>query len=404
MIYSRKELMIKKVRTLAMTCLSLMAVSAQALETKAQNYTPVNGGQTSFDKYLIIDKDANVPAATFSFTIASGTASAATESSMEVLAGPATASAPSITSGAVFEPGDDTYASAQEGDIITLGANEKYAFKTVTIDFSGVSFEEPGIYRYIVSETPLDQPGAFTQDQNPKTLDVYVTDNNGYLTIASYVLHSDTAAPARNDTGGSHDVAEALDAVKNKVTGFINRYSTKDLTITKQVSGNQASKDKYFHYTLNITNAGAGSIITADVSTNAEVEPLTNQATVYTADTMKAANNVAVLTCDETGAITHDFYLKHNQSITLKQLPKGASWTLTEAAEDYVSQDLSAVNAATYSANSGTIADQDVTIGFMNTRNGVIPTGIMLSTAPYLLMVLLAGTGMILAGRKHAIR
>ncbi|MBR3349070.1 MAG: hypothetical protein IKG55_03205, partial [Solobacterium sp.] len=182
------------------------------------------------------------------------------------------------------------------------------------------------------------------------------------------------------------------------------RYSTKDLTIKKQVSGNQASKDKYFRYTLNITNAGAGSRIIADVSTKAEVQPLTNSATVYNGETMGSANNVTELTADANGAITHDFYLKHNQSITLKQLPAGASWTLSEAAEDYVSQDLSAVDAATYSANSGTIADQDVTIGFMNTRNGVIPTGIMLSTAPYLLMVLLAGTGMILAGRKHAVR
>lgn len=404
MIYSRKELMIKKFRTLAMTCLSLMAVSAQALETKAENYTSVNGTTTSFDKYLIIDKDANVPAATFSFTISSGSPSAATENSMAVLAGPTAANAPLITTDAVFEPGDTAYESAQEGDIITLGANEKYASKTVAIDFTGVSFDEPGIYRYIVSETPLEQPGAFTQDQNPKTLDVYVIDDNGSLEVASYVLHSDSAAPVRNATGGSQDVAEALSAVANKVTGFINRYSTKDLTIKKQVSGNQASKDKYFRYTLNITNAGAGSRIIADVSAHAEVQPLTNSATVYNGETMGSANNVTELTADANGAISHDFYLKHNQSITLKQLPAGASWTLSEAAEDYVSQDLSAVDAAEYSANSGTIADQDVTIGFMNTRNGVIPTGIMLSTAPYLLMVLLAGAGMILAGRKHAVR
>ena len=395
--------MIKKFRTLAMTCLSLMAVSAQALETKAENYTSINGTTTSFDKNLIIDKDANVPAATFSFTITSGSASAATENAMAVLAGPTADNAPSITN-AVFTPDDAAYESAQPGDIITLGGNEKYASKSVTIDFTGVSFDEPGIYRYIVSETPLEQPGAFTQDQNPKTLDVYVTDDNGSLTIASYVLHSDSAAPVRNATGGSQDVAEALSAVANKVTGFINRYSTKNLTIKKQVSGNQASKDKYFRYTLNITNAGAGSKIIADVSTNAEVQPLTNSATVYNGETMGNANNVTVLTCDENGAFTQDFYLKHDQSITLKQLPAGASWTLSEAAEDYASQDLSALDAAEYSANSGTIADQDVTIGLMNTRNGVIPTGIMLSIAPYLLMVLLAGAGMVLAGRKHAVR
>lgn len=392
--------MIKKAQKLAVMGISAMAVSSLALPVYAENYTPVTGTETTFDKYLIIDKDANVPAGTFSFTITPGTAVSASANGMEVLAGPET---PVITDSAVFTPEDSTYSSVQEGDILELAADEKYAVKTIHVDFSGVSFDEPGIYRYVISETALASPGAFVQDDEDKILDVYVTDVNGTLSVASYVLHTSTDAPARNATGGSEDVAEALSAVEDKVSGFINRYSTKDLTLTKQVSGNQASKDKYFLYTLNITNAGSGSRIMVDVTENAEKAPLENSATSYTAEVMGTANNVSELVCDAEGSLTHTFYLKHNQSITLKQLPAGASYTLSETAEDYVSSDLNTVNAELYAANSGTMAESDLTIGFRNTRDGVIPTGVILSVMPYALMVLFASAGMIALGRRRMI-
>ena len=79
------------VRKQALLGLCLMAASSLTLTARAANYTPVSGTATSFDKYLIIDKDANVPAASFDFSIAPGEAMAATENSMEVLAGVRTA-------------------------------------------------------------------------------------------------------------------------------------------------------------------------------------------------------------------------------------------------------------------------------------------------------------------------
>lgn len=393
----------KKTQKLAAGILSAMAVSSLTLPVHAANYTPVNGTETTFDKYLIIDQDANVPAAEFSFTITPGTAAAATQSSMEVLAGVTSATGPSITNTAVFTPSDTAFNVIQTGDSLTLGQNEKYAVKTLTVDFSGVAFDEPGIYRYIVSETALAEPGAFTQDDTSKILDVYVTDASGTLNVASYVLHTSDAAPVRNNTGGSADVAEALANVSDKVTGFINRYSTKDLTITKQVAGNQASRDKYFQYTLNISGAGNGTKIAVDVTENAETAPLANSATSYTAADMGQANNITELTCQADGSLTHVFYLKHGQSISLKGLPAGASYELREAAEDYVSADLHSVDENTYSAASGTIAESDVTIGFRNTRDGVIPTGVILSITPYALMVLVATAGMVMLGRRSMI-
>ena len=188
------------VRKQALLGLCLMAASSLTLTARAANYTPVSGTATSFDKYLIIDKDANVPAASFDFSIAPGEAMAATENSMEVLAGVGT---PVLSGPAVFTAGEEAYSSVQSGDSLDLTADEKYAFKTINVDFSSVSFDEPGIYRYVITETPLQEAGAFVQDTEPKYLDVYVTDNNGILEVSSYVLHSSADAPIRNATGGS---------------------------------------------------------------------------------------------------------------------------------------------------------------------------------------------------------
>ena len=378
----------EKLTALSTAALSIFALNLTA--ARAANYTPVQGTGTTFDKYLILDKDANVPAAEFTFSIASGTPIAASENGMQVLAGPGT---PQITNSAVFAPGDTTLDTVQADDVLEIGADEKYAYKVLNVDFSGVTFDEPGIYRYIVSET-AQEGTPFVQDSQQKTLDVYVIDTEGSLSVASYVLHTGTEAPVRNAEGGSNDVDEALAKVENKVTGFINRLSSKDLTLTKLVSGNQASHDKYFKFTLNITGAGKGTELAVDVTAAAEAAPLANSATVYTKDEMGEANAVTKLTCDADGAVSQDFYLKHGQSITIHQLPEGASYTVSEAQEDYVSAALNTVDAEHYAANTGTIQEADLNVGFQNTRNGVIPTGIAMSMMPYALFILIGAAGM----------
>jgi hypothetical protein len=387
-------------RLMAASALCAMTAASLSLNVRAEKYAPVSGSETSFDKYLVIDANANVPAAEFSFAIAPGTPLAASENGMEVLAGPGT---PTITNTAVFTPEDDVYSTVQEGDILTLAAGEKYAFSTVAVDFTGVQFDEPGIYRYTVSETALDSAGAFTQDSEPKVLDVYVTDEDGSLVVASYVMHSGTAAPLKNADGGSGDVSTDGTQLADKVTGFINRYTTADLTITKQVAGSQASRDKYFLFTLNISDAGKGTRLIADVTENAESAPLATSATSYSDDDMKTANSVTELVCDDNGHVTQNFYLKHGQSVTIRQLPYGASYTLTEAAEDYVSADLHSVEEETYAAASGTIGMDDLTAGFRNTRDGIIPTGIAMSMLPYAVLIFVGAAGFAMTG-THRLR
>ncbi|MDO5110495.1 MAG: hypothetical protein Q4D59_11235, partial [Erysipelotrichaceae bacterium] len=120
---------------LAAAGICTLAMASVTAPVCAEGYTPVSGTETTFDKYLILDADANVPAAEFSFAISPGTAIAASETAMEVLAGP---SAPTIASTAVFSPQDTAYSTVQAGDILTLADGEKYAVKVLTADFSAV--------------------------------------------------------------------------------------------------------------------------------------------------------------------------------------------------------------------------------------------------------------------------
>ena len=175
----------KHARFLTTLLAAVLLVAAALPSAFAFKYTAVAGTSTTFYKYLVMDVDANVPNATFAFTVAPGTAIAATENRVAVLAGIGTPTIADVT----FAPGNTTYTTKQGTDEVTLVSGQKYAKQTVTVSFSGISFPEPGIYRYIVTETATTNQGVTNDESETRTLDVYVTDNDGALEVSSYVCH-----------------------------------------------------------------------------------------------------------------------------------------------------------------------------------------------------------------------
>ena len=156
---------------------------------------------TTFDKYLVMDKEAEVPNASFKYTVTAGKARAydvagkkseilaGVDADKVTMAGVGTKTAGTIT----YKPSDPTLndknASVKDYD----NSKEKYAKKTATLDFSACKFTEPGIYRYIVTESGTNQ--AVTNDADAtRVVDVYVNDVGQFdrtnLKIAGYVLHS----------------------------------------------------------------------------------------------------------------------------------------------------------------------------------------------------------------------
>ena len=377
----------KHARFLTTLLAAVLLVAAALPSAFAFKYTAVAGTSTTFYKYLVMDVDANVPNATFAFTVAPGTAIAATENRVAVLAGIGTPTIADVT----FAPTDSTTAGLPS-DTDTATAGLQYATQTAKVDFSGISFTEPGIYRYIVTETATTNQGVTNDESATRTLDVYVTDNDGALEVSSYVLHTGTDAPAAGADKGSADVSNTGDKLGDKSAGYTNTYDTSNLTFSKTVSGNQASRDKYFAFTVTIRGAVAGTVYDVDLTkADVNISANPNDATTCIGN---AVTQPQRLTVPADGTVTQVFYLQHGQEITIKGLAKGTEYAVTENPEDY--KQTAPDNA------SGTIVSEDVTAAFTNTRSGVIPTGVLLTVAPFAAIMAVGAVGIIvMVGKKR---
>ena len=377
----------KHARFLTTLLAAVLLVAAALPSAFAFKYTAVAGTSTTFYKYLVMDVDANVPNATFAFTVAPGTAIAATENRVAVLAGIGTPTIADVT----FAPTDSTTAGLPS-DTDTATAGLQYATQTAKVDFSGISFTEPGIYRYIVTETATTNQGVTNDESATRTLDVYVTDNDGALEVSSYVLHTGTDAPAAGTDKGSADVSNTGDKLGDKSAGYTNTYDTSNLTFSKTVSGNQASRDKYFAFTVTIRGAVAGTVYDVDLTkADVNISANPNDATTCIGN---AVTQPQRLTVPADGTVTQVFYLQHGQEITIKGLAKGTEYAVTENPEDY--KQTAPDNA------SGTIVSEDVTAAFTNTRSGVIPTGVLLTVAPFAAIMAVGAVGIIvMVGKKR---
>lgn len=332
--------------TLAATAFAVPAFAANA---------PVNGPSVTFDKYLVLDESANVPNATFTFTV-SGTGSE------------------NVTvDEAVFTPQTPTYDTVQSGDSLTLGEGKKYAAVEVTADFSGVSFSAPGVYRYTIQENATTVPGV-TADNKTYNIDIEVkSDDSGTLSLGTVVF----------DSG----------ATSTKATGFVNTFGSTGLTLKKIITGNQGDRNKYFTFTVALENAPKGSVYSV---------------TLPTTDAYSPADPTSI-TVDDNGTATATFHLKHNQSLVINGLTSGVQYTITETdGTDYTT---------TYKVNGGdaqtgaatgqqAMGDTSQTVEFINNKEGTVPTGILLDVAPYAALAAFAGValGLLAAGKKRRAR
>lgn len=374
-------------------------------------------------KYLVMNKSANVPNAAFSFTAARYDAAKAERAVLieadaesgalavlngidgvkftsgaetEALTGSAAAGEVRFTAADGTVADDDAAADAAVSWGNDTAGDEKYAQKTLTLDFSGVKFDEPGVYRYLITETEsteqsfaCDTGVTGAADRLFRTLDVYVEDDgrdaaDHKLLVTGYVLYSGKFTDAPKAAGGNGNAAQKSDS-------YTNSYTSYDLTFAKNVTGNQGSKDKYFAFTVtfegavpgtvyDISYADDGDAATKDGSADAEIQANPNSATtVISADVTQPAQ----LTADASGKAEGTFYLRHGQRIAVRGLAAGTKYTVAENKEDYTASyetDDAGDTAAEKQdrAQNSTGIAQDTEITFTNERKGTIPTGIFL--------------------------
>ena len=244
--------------------------------------------------------------------------------------------------------------------------------------------------------------------------------------------------------GDGDDANKAAD----KSVGFKNTYDTNKLKITKTVTGNQGSRDQYFKFTLKSNPANDSRIADtavfyiskteSNLSTTLSGDTAPNSATnsTYTSTTISNANKrsepaTGMDTTKILGTFTGaqlkegvDFYLQHDQYITVTGLPTG---TVTEVGEDYKvkyeaksganldnvtgdtwNTDTNAYNTgepivngdgAVGTADGVSAVDTnmkgDAQVDFTNTKEGVIPTGVILSVAAPVIIGIIAAAGII---------
>lgn len=413
----KKNLLPKMGMTALMAATAFAGVGTPVLAAEGTNYgTTIEGTKTTtFDKFLLMDSQANVPNAKFTYTVTAGNAKAydVAGKKFQVLAGvdadkitmAGVGAADATANSIVFKQGDgsDTHDKTKDAYVKDLAAGKKYALKTATLDFSAVQFTEPGVYRYVITEAG-DNQGITNDADLTRVLDVYVNDASAdvdgaltkKLTIAGYVLHSNENDEP--DVAAGEDFGSAGAYVATKSQGFTNSYDTSDLTFRKQVTGNQASRDKYFEFTLNIDKAQPNTKYDVVI----DEADATSKANAATIDANAGQTNVTSITTDGAGKATQKFYLQHGQQVTVQGLAKDTTYAVTENTEDYKStantKDTPVVDtkANTEAAPvDGTIVSTDLTTGFLNTRDGVIPTGVIMAVAPFAVVTILGGAGVV---------
>ena len=401
---------LKKYKLAAALAACVMVVSQLAVPNVAAAGDTIDSVQIK--KYLVIKKNVTSPTVSFTYTLASGTAIPATDTTHEIKAGPdgavfASTGGTSMT--VVFAPDDalTPESSAPSGSTIQFAtadtSDEAYVEKDITVDLSGVTFPAAGIYRYIITEQTPEATGITYDSVNKRYIDVFVHkydqgEDDKYVAYTAIVKLNDGAP----DTEGKADAA-------TKSTGFTNRYATDNLSFSKEVTGNQSSFNQYFKFTVKLT----GSLSTVSGDTHVKLggvfdaKPAESMATVYDGDVMARANSIE--TFDDEGESIYtkrsyvtlsqliegkDFYLKGGQSISLTGLPTGMGYVVTEVEEDYTPS-VEVTGDEDCSKNENSVTDsaltQNTNLAFINERSGIIPATGVAAAFALPVAVLLAG-------------
>lgn len=312
----------------------------------------------SFTKTLDMTEatNASVPDVTFTYTIVPG-AAATNAGGREIKAG-------------VGQPTVGTAAYTYETATTALT-------KDVTVDFSGVTFTAPGIYRYVITEDAVSADTEVKDDITNDTdttryLDVYVRSEGSGYEIYNYVLLKTLTNP---DADGKYEGAPA-----GKNEGYENKYTTYSLELTKHVTGDMGETGREFDFT-----------IAFEGPSNA---------------TFKLDGTTEVKLDGEGKATVNNIKLADGDSATITGIPSSVKYTVTETAPgDGYTVSHKENEATDYTDGSEVSVEamgkKNNTVEFKNNRDAVTPTGIVMSFAPYILLVALAGVFAVLFLRKR---
>ena len=304
---------------------------------------PVDGKVQFFKEYKLIGEGSS-PAETFNFTIENA---GVTDASEKVNV----KNMPTPTAGSV---------SYTKEDGATIDGNKK------TVDVTLPTYESVGVYTYTIKETAGTTAGV---DYDTDSVTMKVTVVNGEA-LGTFKVES--VSFAKNENKLANDEA-----------AFNNTYTANKLEVSKQVTGNLGDKSKYFDFTITLTGK--------------------NEKTAYDKNgyTVLGGSYDENPTSIKVGE-TKTFKLKHDDTITIENLPKDVTYTVEETA---IPKYTTTVNGTNGNRAEGKTVSNKVTQTFVNNKDGDIDTGINLTTLPYILVfagvIVIAGAAFITRRRKY---
>lgn len=326
------------------------------------------GGMTSFaavesiplTKTVTTDGNTYAPNTSFTFSVVPGGSETRKIGDVEnvLVSG-------GVEEGLVFANGNSTVTFAPEG---TSPAKEGYTDTSLALSINSTKFTVPGVYHYVVQEESGSYEGI-EYDTVTRDIYLYVENVTGGVEVTNAII--------------------AIDGVKQNGLDFTNNYgkegepetpdgpkpgdTTHDLTVTKVVTGNQGDKSKAFDFSVSV--AGGDGEWYKVVFTN--------------------QNNETTESHLVSGADPVIYPLKDGESIQIYGLTESDKYTVTEA--DYGSDGYTTTNGS----KTDVVTDDGDSYTVTNDKSVTTPTGIVLSFAPYILLVALAGVfGVLFLRRK----
>lgn len=206
-----------------------------------------------------------------------------------------------------------------------------------SINFYASEFTKPGVYKYTVAETKGDYDGI-TYDTAERTMYVYV----------------------QNGANGSPEVIGAIMLNDDeKSVDFENTYETADLTVKKVITGGMADMNSKWEITVVVNGAEGEQYKTSE------------EGVTLTSGTPKT------------------FILGNDETVTIYGLSANDEYQVTE--DDANTDGYTTTYESCNEDEAGAMGTDDVTATVTNTRETTPPTGVIMTIAPYALMVVLAG-------------
>lgn len=327
----------KKLLSTILTFVLVLSMTTVAFATNADQ-------DASFTKtYKITNEGTSNPAETFEFTFAADHVTDSnknlTEKDMPVI--------PKAT------------VEYTAGTATTAGLE-----KTVAVALDKVEWPGVGVYYYTVNEVAGNTAGV-TYDATTAYLKVTVAYDEGTDTYYTAFV---TLNLEDEDKDGITD---------SKVGGFTNVYSAGSLEIKKEVTGNMGDKSAYFAVKVTL-NGEEGKKYQESYAIDGGSK----------SENPEEANPETIAIGTET-----TFYLKDQDTIIIKNLPYGVTYTVVEA--DYTTAEKGNYDEAkyTFTDEAKKIDSAKDTVTIINNKGTIVDTGIVMDSAPYIVLLAIVCVG-----------